>query len=81
MMKLREQEPLRNFFAAMDILNESGKQRDPQLYLRMVQAWDFLQKYESKSDRLNWDTEAGCRAFMRYVHAAAQGSEKFETVQ
>ena len=44
MMKLREQEPLRNFFGAMAILKETGAQRDPQLYPRVVQAWDFLQK-------------------------------------
>ena len=53
MMKVKEQQPLRNFFGATDILNKSGKQRDPQLYPQVVQAWDFPQKYVSKSDRLN----------------------------
>ena len=72
MMKLREQEPLRNFFGAMAILKETGAQRDPQLYPRVVQAWDFLQKYVSDSDRLDWGTEAVCRASMRDIHAPAE---------
>ena len=53
MIKLREQEPLQNFFGAMATLNKSGKQRDSQLYPLVVQAWDFLQKYVSASDRLD----------------------------
>ena len=72
MMKLREREPLRNFFGAMAILKEAGAQRDPQLYPPVVQAWDFLKKFMSESDRLNWGTEAACRASMRDVHAAAE---------
>ena len=38
MMKLREQYPQRNFFIAPDILRVAGKQRDPLLYPRVVQA-------------------------------------------
>ena len=72
MMKLREQYPQRNFFSAPDILRAAGKQRDPLLYPRVVQAWDFLRKYVSQSDRLDWGTEAACRATMRDIQIAVE---------
>ena len=70
-MKLKERQPLRNFFSASDILSEATYQRDPKLYPRVVQAWDFLRKCVSESERLNWNTEAACRATIRDVHDAA----------
>ena len=72
MMKLREQHPKQNFFSAPDILEAAGTQRDPQLYPRVVQAWDFLRKYVSESDRLDWGTEAACRATMKDIQSAAE---------
>ena len=38
----------------------------------MVQAWDFLRKYVADSERLNWDTEAACRASTREIYEAAE---------
>ena len=38
----------------------------------MVQTCDFLRKYVAESERLNWDTEAACRASMREVYKAAE---------
>ena len=55
LMKLKEGRPLRSFFSASEILTEASEQRDPQLYPRVVQAWDFLRKYVTDSERLNWD--------------------------
>ena len=49
-----------------------GKQRDPQLYQWVVEAWDFLRKYVSEFDRLDWGTEAVCRATMRDIQFAAK---------
>ena len=38
----------------------------------MVQAWDFLRKYVTDSERLNWDSEAACRASTRDIYEAAE---------
>ena len=38
----------------------------------MVQAWDFLRKYVTDSGKLNWDTEASCRASTREIYNAAE---------
>ena len=71
-MKLKEGRPQRNFFSASEILTEASEQRDPQLYPRLVQLWDFLRKYVTDSERLNWDTEAACRASTREINEAAE---------
>ena len=71
-MKLREREPIRNFFGAMTVLTEADTQRDPQLYPRIVQAWNFLKKYMANSRRFDWGTKAACRASMRDVQSAAE---------
>ena len=64
MMKLQEQQPMHNFFRAMAILIAADLKRDPQLYPRVVQAWDFLRKYLADSWRLDWGTKVICRASM-----------------
>ena len=72
LMKLKEGRPQLSFFLAAEILVEASEQRDPQLYPRVVQAWDFLRKYVTDSERLNWDSEAACRASTREIYEAAE---------
>ena len=37
-----------------------------------AETWEFIRKYVSQSDKLNWSTEPACRASMREVLAAAE---------
>ena len=53
LMKLKEGRPQLSFFLAAEILVEASEQRNPQLYPRVVQAWDFLRKYVADSGKLN----------------------------
>ena len=46
----------------------------------MIEAWDFLRKYVSESDRLDWGTEAACRATMRDIQFAAKDCGIAETI-
>ena len=71
LMKLKENHPDASFFHATEILSTATLQRDPQLYPRVVQAWEFLRKYVSDSGKLNWDTEPACRATTREICDAA----------
>ena len=71
MMRLKEQTGW-NFFSATDLLRESASHRDTLLFPQVIQAWEFTRKYITNSDRLNWDSEAECRAMMRDVLAAAE---------
>ena len=72
LIKLNEGRPQMSFFSAAEILAEALEQREPQLYPQVVQAWDFLRKYVTDSGRLNWDTEAACRASTREIYEAAE---------
>ena len=71
LMKLQENNPDTSFFPAAVILSTATLLRDPQLYPRVVQAWEFLRKYVSDSGKLNWDTEPACRATTREIWDAA----------
>ena len=72
LMKIKERRPQMSFFSASKILVVASKQRDPQLYPQVIQAWDFLRKYVADSGKLNWDTEAACRASTREICDAAE---------
>ena len=71
-MELREEHPQQNFFRGPEILEIPGTQRDTKHHPRVVQAWDFLRKFVSDSDRLDWSSEAARRATMRDVESAAE---------
>ena len=45
------------------------------MYPKVIQTWEFIRKYVSESDKLNWSTEPACRASMREVLAAAEDCE------
>ena len=70
--KLKEEHLNVAFFLAPAILDMAATQRDPQLYPRVVQAWEFLRKYVSDSGRLNWSSEPACRATTREICDAAE---------
>ena len=42
------------------------------MYPKIVQTWEFIRRYLSESDKLNWGKEPACRATMRKVLAAAE---------
>jgi hypothetical protein len=41
----------------------------------VIQTWEFIRRYMSESDKLNWRTEPACRASMREVLAAVEDCE------
>ena len=59
----------KNFFKASEIVAEAAKHRDTLLFPRVIQPWEFIRRFVSDSDRLNWGTEPACRASMRDVQA------------
>ena len=62
----------KNFFPATQLLEEAAQNQDTLLYPRVIQTWEFIRRYVSESDKLNWGTEPACRASMREVLAAAE---------
>ena len=72
LVKLKEDYPDTGFFSTSAILSIAATQRDPQLYPRVVQAWEFLRKYVSDSGNLNWGSESACRATTREICDAAE---------
>ena len=50
---------------ATQLLEEAVKHRDTLMYPRVIQTWEFIRRYMSESDKLNWSTEPACRASMR----------------
>ena len=71
MMGLKERMG-RNFFKATEILAEAAKHRDTLLFPRVIQTWEFIRRYLSDSNRLNWGTEPACRASIQDVQAAVE---------
>ena len=67
----RIQRTKRSFFLATQLLDKAAKHRDTLMYPKVIQTWEFIRKYVSESDELNWSTELACRASMREVLAAA----------
>jgi hypothetical protein len=74
LMALKERTK-KNFFPAAQLLDEASKHRDTLMYPKIVQTWEFIRRYVSESDKLNWGTEPACRATMREVLAAAEDCE------
>ena len=44
----------KNFFKASEILAKAAKHRDTLLFPRVIQTWEFIRRFVSESDRLNW---------------------------
>ena len=60
MMALKERTK-KNFFPATQLLEEAAKHRDTLMYPKVIQTWEFIRKYVSESDKLNWSTEPACK--------------------
>ena len=71
MMALKERTK-KFFFPATQLLEEAAKHWDTLMYPKVIQTCEFIRKYMSQSDKLNWSTEPSCRASMRVVLAVAE---------